>query len=151
MTAYFRHFTSEYSKTIKPLLELLRKNTKWRWEERHEAAFNTTKELYSKNLHVFHPEKEGTYVLNCTAPVSYTHLDVYKRQVVEHALANANHRILFEEMRPQSSVSAYLPCFHMESVPIQKHAAIIMNRRGESLSLSSIWTHATVNLCRVFV
>ena len=26
-----------------------------------------SKELYSKNLHAFHPEKEGTYVLNCDA------------------------------------------------------------------------------------
>ena len=67
LTGYFRRFTPEYSKTIEPLLELLRKITKWRWEERHEQAFIATKELYSKNLHVFHPEKEGGHVLNCDA------------------------------------------------------------------------------------
>ena len=65
LTGYFRRFTPEYSETIETLLELLRKNTKWRWEERHERVFNATKDLYSRNLHVFHPEKEGTYVLNC--------------------------------------------------------------------------------------
>ena len=67
LTGYFRRFTPEYSGTIEPLLELLRKGTKWKWEERHEHAFNATKNLYSRNLHVFHPEKEGTYVLNCDA------------------------------------------------------------------------------------
>ena len=35
LTGYFRRFTPEYSKTIELLLELLRKNTKWRWEEQH--------------------------------------------------------------------------------------------------------------------
>ena len=30
LTGYFRRFTHEYSKTIELLLELLRKNTKWR-------------------------------------------------------------------------------------------------------------------------
>ena len=67
LTGYFHRFTPDYSKTVEPLLELLSKNTKWRWEEQHEAAFNATKELYSKNLHVFHPGKEGKYVLNCDA------------------------------------------------------------------------------------
>ena len=58
--------------------------------------------------------------------VSYTHLDVYKRQgehsrycrlgqpensaVAEHALANADHRILFGETKLLSAMSAYFPC-----------------------------------------
>ena len=49
------------------MLELLLKNTKWRWEARHEEAFNAVKALFKENLHVFHSEKEGTYVLNCDA------------------------------------------------------------------------------------
>ena len=60
---YYRRFAPAYAKTIEPLLELLRKNTKWRWEVRHEEAFNAVKELFKENLHVFHPKKEGTYVL----------------------------------------------------------------------------------------
>ena len=59
LTGYFCRFAPEYLKTIEPLMELLRKNTKWRWEERNEAAFNATKDLYSKNLHISHPEKKG--------------------------------------------------------------------------------------------
>ena len=65
---------------------------------------------------------------------------MYKRQVVaEHALANADHHVLFEETKIPSSVSAYSLHLHMESVQIWKHAAITMNRRVESLGLHRIW------------
>ena len=37
LTRYFRRFTPVYAKPIEPLLELLRKNTKWRFEERYQG------------------------------------------------------------------------------------------------------------------
>lgn len=67
LTGYYRRFTPEYSKTIEALLELLKKNVKWCWEECQEEAFKATKELYRQNLHLFHPEENGTFVLNCDA------------------------------------------------------------------------------------
>ena len=72
LTGYHRRFKPDYAKTIQPLLKLLRKNTKWRWKVRHENAFKAAKDLFTKNLHVFHPKKEGTYVLNCDACLLYT-------------------------------------------------------------------------------
>ena len=65
--------------------------------------------------------------------------------IVEHTLANADYHMLFEETRLLSSVSAYFRCLHMESVQIQKHASIAVNRWGESLSLSALWTRAVAN------
>ena len=59
-----------------------------------------------------------------------------KSAVAEHALTNVDHRILFEETKLLKSVSAYFLRLHMESVQIQRHAAIAMHRRGESLSLT---------------
>ena len=49
-----------------------------------------------------------------------------KSAVAEHALANADHRVLFEETKVLFLVSAYLPRLHMESVPIQKHAICLL-------------------------
>ena len=47
--------------------------------------------------------------------------------------------------------SAYFPCLHKESVQIQKHAVVAMNRRGESLSLNTLWTWVVANqYCATF-
>ena len=56
--------------------------------------------------------------------------------VAEHALFNADHHVLFEETKIFSLESAYYPWLHME---IFKHGCIMINRRGESLLLNSIW------------
>ena len=51
---------------------------------------NATKDLFTKNLHVFHPEKEGTYVLNCDASdyaidgILYQRNDKGEHKVITH-------------------------------------------------------------------
>ncbi|KFD69416.1 hypothetical protein M514_18288 [Trichuris suis] len=43
MTGYYRRFVERYSDIAAPLCELLRKNQKWLWTEREEAAFQELK------------------------------------------------------------------------------------------------------------
>ena len=118
LTGYYRRFSPNYSETITPLLQLLQKGHKWKWEDKHQITFENIKDLFQNNLHLFHPNDEGTYVLQTDASdtaigavlcqrdtmgehrvisyinrtlkgaeknyftsVSYTHLDVYKRQL----------------------------------------------------------------------
>ena len=52
ITGYYRRFTPDYSKTIEPLLELLRKSTKWRWETIHENTCKVGKELFTRNVFI---------------------------------------------------------------------------------------------------
>jgi hypothetical protein len=63
LTGYYRRFAQSYSETIAPLLDLLKKNQRWRWDPEHVQEFQGIKEIFRKNLRLFHPEKEGTYVL----------------------------------------------------------------------------------------
>ena len=45
-----------------------------------------------------------------------------KSAIAEHALASADHRVPFDEMRLLSSVSSYYPRLQKKSLQIQKHA-----------------------------
>lgn len=88
LTGYYRRFIPEYAKTIEPLLELLRKNTKWRWTENHDRVMDDIKKLFLKNVHVYHPTKEGKYVLNCDAS------DYAIGGVLYQIDSNGEHRII---------------------------------------------------------
>lgn len=63
LTGYYRKFIPTYSDTVAPLLELLKKGVKWKWETQHQKAFDAVKQLYTNNLHLYHPNEKGTYVL----------------------------------------------------------------------------------------
>lgn len=63
LTGYYRRFSKHYAETIVPLLGLLKKNTKWKWEELHEQAFINVKELFKTSLHLYHPVPGRKYVL----------------------------------------------------------------------------------------
>ena len=69
-----------------------------------------------------------------------------KSGVAEHALSNGDYRILLEQTKLLSSVSGYFPRLRMESVRIQKPAAIAVNRRGKSLSSQRILELAIADL-----
>ena len=89
LTGYYRRFSPLYAKNTQPLLELTKKGQKWKWEKKHQDAFNQVKTLFMENIMLHHPQREGKFVIYSdasdyavgTVPVSYTHLDVYKRQV----------------------------------------------------------------------
>ena len=68
-----------------------------------------------------------------------------KSAIAEHALANADHRIRFDETL-LSAVGDYFPRLHMESILIHKHAAIVMNQRGESIALSTLWHLSLIHI-----
>ena len=66
LTGYYRRFSPLNAERTQPLLELTKKVQKWRWEKKHQEAFDQVKTLFVKTIMLY--------------PVSYTHLDVYKRQ-----------------------------------------------------------------------
>jgi hypothetical protein len=53
LTGYYHRFAHWYSETVAPLLELLRKNQKWKWDAEHEGAFCEIKKILQEYLHYF--------------------------------------------------------------------------------------------------
>ena len=43
---YYRQFVKDFAKIAKPLHEMMRKETKWRWGERQQKAFEELKEKF---------------------------------------------------------------------------------------------------------
>ena len=44
LTNYYKRFIKDYSQITSPMRELLKKDAKWRWDARHQEAFETLKE-----------------------------------------------------------------------------------------------------------
>lgn len=63
LTGYYTRFNPTYSNIVAPLLDLLKKGVKWRWQPHHQQALQTVKELYLTNLQLYHPSNKGAYVL----------------------------------------------------------------------------------------
>ena len=59
-----------------------------------------------------------------------------KFTMAEHMLANADHRIHFEEIKILSSVSDYYSWLYRESIEIYKRGSAATNRRGGNLTVS---------------
>lgn len=57
LTGYFRQFVKNYALIAKPITMLLRKDTKWKWESKHQTAFEELKEILCKRpvLALFDP------------------------------------------------------------------------------------------------
>ena len=49
------------------------------WEDKYQIAFDNIKNLFNKNLHLFHPNDEGTYVLQTDASVTATGAVLHQR------------------------------------------------------------------------
>ena len=77
LTNFYNRFTDKYAETTKPLLELLRKGHKFTWTPELNECFQQVKELFVETVILKFPRINQRYYM----PVSYTHLDVYKRQV----------------------------------------------------------------------
>ena len=60
-------FSKDISKEIVPILELLKKGSKWCWEERHQAAFEKTKDLLSCEIMLYFPDQTKPYYLQTDA------------------------------------------------------------------------------------
>lgn len=64
----FIHFNCRYiekfAHTIEPLIELLKKEKRWKWEEKHGEAFNVTKKTFLKEMIVAFPDFSTPLHLN---------------------------------------------------------------------------------------
>ena len=63
LTGYYRKFTSKYAEYTVPLLQLVRKNIKWKWGSEQNDAFERVKGLFTTNLQLFHPQQGRKYVM----------------------------------------------------------------------------------------
>ena len=97
---FYRPFIQGFSHVARPLNELTRKDTEWHWGPKQEEAFNTLRTRVTSEPVLAHPELDKQFELEVDAsgfaiggvllqkkadgkkPVSYTHLDVYKRQII---------------------------------------------------------------------
>ena len=64
---YYKRFVSKLSEKQLPLLELIRKGVRWKWDERREKAFQDLKDSFHKNLLLNSPDYTKTFILRCDA------------------------------------------------------------------------------------
>lgn len=64
---YYKKFIPHLSELEVPLIELLRKDVKWNWEERREIAFQKLKESFHKNLLLYSPDFSVPFTLRTDA------------------------------------------------------------------------------------
>ena len=56
LTGYYRRFSPLYAERTQPLLELTKKGQKWRWEKKHQEAFDQVKTLFVENIMLHYPQ-----------------------------------------------------------------------------------------------
>lgn len=64
---YYRIFIPNASTVLSPLYELLRKEVKWHWNERHEATFNEIKKVLVSECVLAHFDSKAQLVLTVDA------------------------------------------------------------------------------------
>lgn len=62
---YDKRFCNNYSELTLPLLNLLKKNQTWKWNEVHEKAFQDIKMLYLKVTMVYHCDLNKEFYIEC--------------------------------------------------------------------------------------
>jgi len=67
LSGYYRRFIPNFSKTVKPLTELLRKNTPFVWNRRTNEAFTTLKDLLTSEPLLQYPDFTKPFVLTTDA------------------------------------------------------------------------------------
>ena len=65
--SYYRKFLPNFSGIAKPLIDLTKKNTRFKWEESHARAFEYLKESLTKIPFLAFPDASKPYVLYCDA------------------------------------------------------------------------------------
>lgn len=63
MSGYYRTCIRDYARVTEPLVELTRKNVRFRWEDRHQEAFNTLKQALVSEQVMAHPRVDKPYLL----------------------------------------------------------------------------------------
>lgn len=67
LTNFYNRFTSKYAATTQPLLDLLKKDRKFKWTAEHEKHFNTVKQLFLETVMLKHPDVNKQYYVQTDA------------------------------------------------------------------------------------
>lgn len=67
LTNYYNRFTQKYADTTKPLLDLLKKETKFKWTNIHDRTFEDVKNLFTKSVVLSYPIIGKRYFLQTDA------------------------------------------------------------------------------------
>ena len=67
MVNFYGKFLPDLASTLKPLHQLLRKDTRWVWSNKQQKAFQTTKDLLQSSRVLVHYDPEKQLVVSCDA------------------------------------------------------------------------------------
>ncbi|GKE71082.1 putative reverse transcriptase domain-containing protein, partial [Tanacetum coccineum] len=67
LAGYYRHFIASFSKIVKPLTSLTKKNHKYEWGVEHEEAFQTLKDKLCNAPILSLPDGVEDFVVYCDA------------------------------------------------------------------------------------
>lgn len=67
MLNYYRRFVPNLSEKQIPLIELLKKGVKWKWDEKKEKAFQELKNSFVENLALYNPDYNEKFIVRCDA------------------------------------------------------------------------------------
>ena len=67
LAGYYRRFIGNFSKIAKPMMELLKKDTKFKWTEECEASFQELKKHLVTALVLILPYQRKDYQVYCDA------------------------------------------------------------------------------------
>jgi len=64
---FCRRFIDKFAHTIEPLIELVRKDKKWCWDEHHQRAFEEAKLVFLQEVVIAFPDFSQPFYLNTDA------------------------------------------------------------------------------------
>jgi len=64
---FYRRYVEKFAHITAPLLELVKKDKKWKWETRHKVAFEKVKETFLKEVIIAFPNFEQPLYINTDA------------------------------------------------------------------------------------
>lgn len=64
---FYRRFIEKFAHTIEPLIELVRKDKKWCWDEHHQRAFEEAKSVFLQEVVIAFPDFSQPFYLNTDA------------------------------------------------------------------------------------
>jgi hypothetical protein len=67
MCNFHQRFIVNYTEYVAPPLQLLRKNTPWKWSVEMEEAFVMLRDKYAISTHLVHPNENLPYIINTDA------------------------------------------------------------------------------------